>query len=142
MDNNYTAQIIHRSALRMLQMLRSTGKSTAVLSVLGCLYEQGPSTATQIAETLRIQPQSLTRLLSSLSSEGLIAKKDDPQDKRKSILELTDGGMDFLKTEIVCQYDLLAELMEKRLTRPEQQMLAIAAELLDKLSYEAVDPDR
>ena len=66
------ARAMHRSgALLSRRLMASRGAgalSLSKLSVLGRLRREGAATATELAAYLRIQPQSLTRLLASLEA--------------------------------------------------------------------------
>lgn len=135
--NKDTAASIHRSALRLVRMLRSSGRNGAVFSLLGLLYREGAMTATDAAAELRIQPQSLTRLIASMQKDGLITKRQDAADKRKTMLEISPIGTDTLVKEIGGQRALLAEIIEDKLTETEKQLLSLAAGLLDRITEEA-----
>ena len=91
-----TATQVHRSSLRLFRLLRATrpanGLSSSKLSVLGFLYQGGEGTATELASYLRIQPQSLTRLISDLERSKLITRRTNDADRRQSLLEITEVG--------------------------------------------------
>jgi DNA-binding MarR family transcriptional regulator len=132
------ANQLHRSALRLLRVLRATrpakGLSSSKLAVLGRLYQDGLATATALASYLRIQPQSLTRLVADLERRKLITRRQDDADRRQSLLEITDAGTRLLMEEINAQRVKLAETMTKELTVTEQELLRLAAGLMDHLS--------
>jgi DNA-binding MarR family transcriptional regulator len=133
-----TANQLHRSALRLLRVLRATrpakGLTSSKLAVLGRLYQDGMATATALAGYLRIQPQSLTRLVAELERRRLITRRQDDADRRQSLLEITDAGTQLLMEEIGTQRVRLAETMAKELTATEQELLRLAAGLMDHLS--------
>jgi len=133
-----TANQLHRSALRLLRVLRAVrpakGLSSSKLAVLGRLYQDGMATATALAAYLRIQPQSLTRLVADLERRKLITRRQDDADRRQSLLEITDKGSRLLMEEIGDQRVKLAETMAKELTVTEQDLLRLAAGLMDRLS--------
>src|SRR5580698_6647301 len=91
-----TARVLHRSAAHLSRRLMAArgadGLSVSRLMVLGRLKRQGPATATELAAFLRIQPQSLTRLLASLEDGGLIVRRADETDRRQNRIEITDAG--------------------------------------------------
>jgi DNA-binding MarR family transcriptional regulator len=133
-----TANQLHRSALRLLRVLRAAraakGLSSSKLAVLGRLYQDGTATATALAAYLRIQPQSLTRLVAELERRKLITRRQNDADRRQSLLEITDNGARLLMKEIGAQRGKLAEIMAKELTLTEQELLRLAAGLMDHLS--------
>jgi DNA-binding MarR family transcriptional regulator len=133
-----TANQLHRSALRLLRLMRDTrsaeGLGMSRLSVLGRLYRNGTTTPTDLAAYLRIQPQSLTRLLADLQRRKLITRRPGEKDRRQSLLEVTAAGSDLLTKEVRGQRTLLAQTIAAELTPAEQELLRIAAVLMDRLA--------
>lgn len=136
-----TANRFHRSALRFFRVLRekrpAKGLSSSKLSVLGRLYRDGITTSTALAAYLRVQPQSLTRLLAGLEREGLITRRPNDADRRQGLLEITEAGAALLIKEIGDQRAMLAEAIENGLTTTERELLRLAAGLMDHLAETA-----
>ena len=132
------ANQLHRSTLRLLRLLqaaRSTdGLGMSKLSVLGRLYRNGTTTPTALAAYLRVQPQSLTRLLADLQRRNLIVRRPDGADRRQSLLEITDAGSKLLIEAVSDQRTELARAIAEELTPAEQELLRIAAGLMDHLA--------
>jgi DNA-binding MarR family transcriptional regulator len=102
--------------------------------VLGRLYRHGESTATGLAAHLRIQPQSMTRLIADLERRRLITRRADDADRRQSLLGITDQGAQLLTEDIRDQRVKLAQIIVEALTPAEQEMLRLAAGLMDRLA--------
>jgi DNA-binding MarR family transcriptional regulator len=136
-----TASQVHRSSLRLVRLLRDarSGQSlgTAKLGVLGRLHRHGGATATALAAYLRVQPQSLTRLLADLEQSGLITRRTNAADRRQSLLEITETGTQLLVEEVGGQRLQLAQIIAQELTSTEQELLRLAAGLLDRLAAAA-----
>jgi DNA-binding MarR family transcriptional regulator len=139
-----TASQLHRSALRLLRRTRASrpgeGLGPSRLSVLGRLYRKGTTTPTDLAAYLRIKPQSLTRLLADLQRRKLIMRRPGDADRRQSLLEITAAGSELLTREIRGQRTLLARTIAGKLTTAEQELLRIAAGLMDRLAAGAETP--
>jgi DNA-binding MarR family transcriptional regulator len=101
--------------------------------VLGQLHRRGALTASEIAAAERVQPQSLTRVLASLEEQGLIAREQDTQDRRRHTIELTDDGRQLLREHLKSSDDWLADAIETRLNPTERAVLQLAAGILDQL---------
>ena len=133
-----TANQLHRSTLRLLRLLNTTRPSrklsSSKLSVLGRLYRDGRATATELASYLRIKPQSLTRLIADLERGNLITRQPNDADRRQSLLKITDQGTKLLIEEIHEQRSGLAQIIARELTPVEQQLLRLAADLMDHLA--------
>ena len=128
---------LHRSALRLLRLLQASqpakGLSSMKLSVLGRLFLDGPATATALAAYLRVRPQSLTRLIAELEKQTFIMRRPDDNDRRRNLLEITNAGAHSLAKVVRCHRMTLAETMARELTDAEQELLRIAAGLVDRI---------
>ncbi len=135
-----TASLLHRSAGRLFRVLRAfrpeNGMSLTKFSVLARLHQDGVTTATGLAAFLRIQPQSITRLLAELERDRLIERRPNVNDRRQSLIEITPSGSQLLIEEVRQQQATLAQLISRSLTPIEQEMLRLAALLMDRLAAE------
>ncbi len=133
-----TATQLHRSSFRLLRLLRALpsekGFGLARLGVLTQLYNQGVSTATQLAGYLRIRPQSVTRMLAQLEKDEYITRRLNDEDRRQTLIEITESGKTLLLKEGRGQQTELARIIEATLTPAEQEMLRLAAGLMDQLA--------
>lgn len=111
----------------------------AKLATLGLLHREGISTATALAGYFGVQPQSLTRLLAESEAEGLIKCRQDPADKRRSLIEITSAGTRSLADEASERGSRLAKAMSNVLTPTEQELIRLAADLVDRLAN-AIEP--
>ncbi|HJQ46434.1 MAG TPA: MarR family transcriptional regulator [Amycolatopsis sp.] len=111
-----------------------TGPSPLVLSVLSRLYRAGTQTPKTLADGERIQPQSLTRVLATLEREGLVARRPDPADGRKSLLDITEAGLRTLREYSEQRERWLAAAMAATLTGTERELLRLAAQVMDRLA--------
>lgn len=73
-------------------MLQSSGISEQKWRVLRVLEESGPMEQTAIAKAASLLLPSLTRLNKSMVDDGLLHRTEDPNDKRKAIITITDKG--------------------------------------------------
>jgi DNA-binding MarR family transcriptional regulator len=103
-------------------------------SVLAHLTLDGPGTPGDLAGAERIQPQSLTRTLSSLEGAGLITRRPHPADRRSTLLDITDEGRRVLRQDIRARDVWLASVMAAELTGAEQGLLRLAGELMTRLA--------
>jgi DNA-binding MarR family transcriptional regulator len=106
------------------------GPGPAVLAVLSRLCRAGTHTPTELAEAERLQPQSLTRILASLTERGLVTRTPDPRDGRRSRVSITAAGLRVLREYSVQRERWLAGALEATLSPTERQLLKLAADLL------------
>jgi DNA-binding MarR family transcriptional regulator len=125
---------------RRLKLERPAGGRTPLeLSVLGHLHRRGPLTPGDIAAAERVQPQTLTRTLTSLAGSGLISRSGHPQDGRRALIELTGAGLGTLRHDMAGRDSWLALAMAAHLTSTECELLRLASELLERLA-DAAEP--
>jgi len=120
---------------RRLRMERVPGGLTAAeLSVLAQLNRRGPLSPGEIAVAERVQPQSLTRTLGGLERGDYVSRAPDPADGRRSLLAVTESGVDALRAEMGQRDAWLAAAIDARLTPTEAELLRLAGELMERLS--------
>ena len=110
------------------------GPGPAVLAVLSRLYRAGTQTPTELAEAERLQPQSLTRILASLTGRGLVTRTPDPADGRRSRISITSEGLAVLREYSAQRERWLAGSLESALSPTERQLLRLAADLLVRVA--------
>lgn len=60
--------------------------------LMGFLADNGEMSQSQIAAHLDIRPQSLSELLAKVEADGLIMRRQSEEDKRQTLVSLTDAG--------------------------------------------------
>jgi DNA-binding MarR family transcriptional regulator len=133
-----TAATVRRAVMglgRRLKLERPPGGRTSLeLSVLGHLHRRGALTPGEIAAAERVQPQTLTRTITSLESGGLISRTDHPEDGRRALLTLTEAGRAALRDDMAERDSWLAAAMSASLTGTEIELLRLAATLLERVA--------
>ncbi len=103
-------------------------------AVLGRLDREGTKSIGDLALAERVRPQSMTQTISDLESEGLIARRVDPADGRRILVELTDQGRQTLAADRRQREGWLARAIAEDLSASEQRTLAQALALLRRLA--------
>lgn len=132
------ADALRRGLTRLYRRLRRVradhGVSASKLSVLGRLHRAaGPLTAVELARLERLQPQSLTRIIADLDERGLVARRQDANDRRQVLIGITEAGRALLREDARRQTRWLAGAMAGGLTETERGILGLAAGILEKL---------
>ena len=139
------ANLIRRALADFTRRMRSLRPdheiSASKLSLLGRLVRADrPMTATELATLERLQPQSLTRIIADLEAERLIERRPRASDRRQLDIAITPAGAETIRAHAHTRNVWLADAMEKKLTRAEQAILVLAAELLDRMAdHEGTD---
>ncbi|WP_195907831.1 MarR family winged helix-turn-helix transcriptional regulator [Microbacterium gorillae] len=83
-------------------------------AILLTLLAAGPMGATALADATLVDPRNMGPVLTPLERRGLISRSDDPTDRRRRTVELTDSGVAAAKELAVAagsiEEDLLAPL--------------------------------
>jgi len=133
-----TAREVRQAVVRLARRLRTQRQEHGIgnlgISVLSNLYRHHSLTPRALADAERVTPQTLTRVLAGLEARGLIVRRGDPSDGRQSLLELTDTARAVLRADSARREAWLAEAMARELTPAEQEIVRVAAGLLDRLA--------
>lgn len=89
----YLLRNTHRAFERALgELLGEQDILTAEWSVLRALWFEDDLSQVEIAERLRVERASLTKLLNSMEQSGLITRTENLEDRRKLRIRLTPKG--------------------------------------------------
>jgi DNA-binding MarR family transcriptional regulator len=132
------ATAVRRGVIRLSRRLRAERPAHDVtllqLAVLAELNDTGPMTPGQLAAAQRVQPQSLTRVLATLTGRGLLGRQAHPGDGRRALLTITADGHQALRRDVDARDRWLAQAMAGQLTPTERELLRLAGELMDRLA--------
>jgi DNA-binding MarR family transcriptional regulator len=136
------ARKLHRATSRLNMVLlatRAKGMSSSRLLLLARLQREGSATASALAAHLRLQPQSMTRLIASMERHGYIARHPDAYDARQMLIEITEEGKLALRRDLGGRRRRLTDAMERTVSESERGVLVFAAELMERIA-EAIAP--
>ncbi len=75
-------------------------KPVRMLLMIDQLTKQGPISVSVLKDHMHISAPAITQFVNILQVKGYVTKVDDPQDKRKSLIELSEKGKkELLKTK-------------------------------------------
>ena len=138
MHRDENVRRIRSGVVRLSRRLRAERPADALaptkIGVLAELWRNGRMSAGDLADLQRVQPQSLTRTLASLEADGLIARRPDELDRRQQVIGITEAGVAALSEDMQARERWLAKAMDLHLTPAARQLLADAAELMDRLA--------
>jgi DNA-binding MarR family transcriptional regulator len=81
-----------------------------------------------------VRPQSMAQTVADLEADGHVARRPDPGDRRRALVELTDAGLAALEAERRGREGWLARAIEHDLTPEQQALLGDAVDLLRQLA--------
>jgi DNA-binding MarR family transcriptional regulator len=86
-----------------------------------------------LARVDQITPQAMGVTLASLEERGLVERRPDPSDGRRSSMSLTTTGQQALRNKLSAQTEQLAKVIADRFTVAEVEILRAAAPLIERL---------
>ena len=138
-DSLEVATSLHRAAIRLLRTVRvaddETGVSAPKLSALSVLTFGGAMSLSALARAEQVTSATMSKLVSDLEAEGLVAKRADSEDRRGVRIEVTVRGRALMEEGRKRRLALLQKRLAK-LTRDDRILLDRAAEIMLKLSSE------
>jgi DNA-binding MarR family transcriptional regulator len=138
-SNAELASSLRLSLMRTARRIRFQRVDTSVtlsqLSALSTVSKCGPLSAREIAAIERVQPPSMTKILASLEAGGWIQRVIHPEDRRQSVISVSQAGVDLLVLEARARDEWLAKRLVT-LSARDRELLRLAVEVLDRLGSE------
>jgi DNA-binding MarR family transcriptional regulator len=132
-----TAQAVlvgyQRLRRRLREMSEPEGLTPSQRSVLSRLDRQ-PATASELAATERVRPQSMAAIVGGLEELGLVERKADPDDGRRRIVSLTRQGADWVRGNRRTKEGWLGDVLARECTVEERATLLAAMHVLERVT--------
>jgi DNA-binding MarR family transcriptional regulator len=110
--------------------VRAMGPSAT--STLGTVDRCGPIRLGELAEREGITPPTLSRIVATLESDGMVERRIDPDDRRSAFLAVTPQGHEVIQELNAARGAVLADRMT-RLTPDEVEQFRAVLPLVDRL---------
>ena len=125
------------SVMRLSRRLRAERADHSLtltqIATLSTLDQHGPLTPRELADRERVQPPSMTRVLTTLESLGLVTRTPHPTDGRQHLVARTARGAALLTEDRRRREAWLARRLAE-LTPGDRETLRAAAEILQRLA--------
>jgi DNA-binding MarR family transcriptional regulator len=131
-----TAARLRLVLLRLARALRHQGStvlSPSQVSALSSVDEFGPLRISALATLESVGAPVATRVVASLEELDLLTRTEDPDDKRASLVELSDHGRSVLSA-LVSERTIGMRSRLERLTPAERARVNAALPALEKLA--------
>lgn len=87
-------QRIARMSNRWLEpRLQKMDLAVAQVPVFGALKQRGPMSQRELAALLHVEQPTMAQLLNRMERDGLIVRKPDPKDGRRSLISMTPRAL-------------------------------------------------
>jgi DNA-binding MarR family transcriptional regulator len=121
---------------RLLRRLRAEPGELPVgqIAVLSRLDREGPASISDLAAADRMRPQSMAQTVHDLERAGLVSRRPDPADGRRSFVELTAVGLETLNAMRAHREDWLTQALDRELDAEQRELLRRAVALLGRVA--------
>lgn len=122
----------------MVRRLRQTAEpdepTLPERSALARLDRLGPATAADLARIEQISPQAMGITLAALEERGLVERRRDEVDRRRSVTTVTEAGRALLRHKRGARARVIAAGLGSGFSDEELRTLAAAAPLIQRLA--------
>lgn len=122
---------IHRKTVRQDEFLKCTSMPPSHMKVIFYIQHFGPSTVSDVAKNLNISKPNMTPIIDNLVSSDLVKRYEDPNDRRKILLEVSEKGHKFLNKK---KQEIVSSLSSRISTLKSEDDLKTLKESVEKLN--------
>ncbi|MCP9273555.1 MarR family winged helix-turn-helix transcriptional regulator [Mycolicibacterium arenosum] len=137
-SNTANATELREAIMALTRQLRrhrsDNGLTLSQQQLLGEVGRAGVTTPAELAVRMHVRVQSLTDGINHLEARGLVARRTDPDDRRRQLIESTPAGTALLEADRAERDEWLNTAMRDTLTDLEFDLLMLVAPVLRKLA--------
>jgi DNA-binding MarR family transcriptional regulator len=134
-DQSLLASELRAVLGRLMRRLRAEHRfSLSHGTVLGRLDRDGAQSTADLAAAERVRPQSMGQTVAELEAQGLVSRRPDARDGRRTIIELTELGRQVLADDRQRREGWLAQAIAEDFSEQERETLNRAVALLARLT--------
>jgi DNA-binding MarR family transcriptional regulator len=101
--------------------------------VLGRLDREGPASVSDLAQAMRVRPQSMAQTVGDLEGEGMVERNPDPDDRRRALVSLTAAGQARIAADRAAREGWLVKALEE-LSDSDRETIERSVEVLARLA--------
>jgi DNA-binding MarR family transcriptional regulator len=101
--------------------------------VLGRLDREGPASVSDLAQAMRVRPQSMAQTVGDLEAEGLVERNPDPGDRRRALVSVTAAGAARMAAVRAAREGWLVKALEE-LPDGDLEVLERSVEILGRIA--------
>ena len=126
--------VIGKLSRRLREYSKPEGLTPSQVSVMLRLDRDGPTTVTALARADGERSQSMGATVAELEAAGLLVGAPHPTDRRQTVLSLTPASRELIRDGRSARIDWLFRSIQAHLSPQEQEELACAVRLLERLA--------
>jgi len=130
---------VRTAVSRLVKKIRSETSFLTQLSLtehitMSSLYTHSQCLPSELSKMGKVSSQAMSQILNHLSDLKYLTRKASKEDKRKTIVSITEKGKRFINQSRLEKQEWLAKAIRETLTRDEKKTLAEAIALLIKIA--------
>lgn len=119
---------------QLIRRLRSENRFPLTQTwVLGRLDREGPASVSDLAQSMRVRPQSMAQTVGDLEAERMVERRPDPDDGRRALVSLTADGRARIEEDRAVREGWLVKALEE-LPESDRETVERAVELLARIA--------
>jgi DNA-binding MarR family transcriptional regulator len=126
-------ELVSKLRRRLREQVDAGDLPPSQVAVLRRLEREGPITVSALARVAGVRSQSMGATVAALQAAGLVNGTPDPADGRQTLLSLTPACRKWIRQNRAAKQDWLLRVIDTELTAREQQELARALALLNRV---------
>ncbi|HEV2480027.1 MAG TPA: MarR family transcriptional regulator [Puia sp.] len=132
------AILLRTTIQRLVKLMRRETRNEALLSLterstLSVLYPDLKLAPSDIARMEKVTTQSMSQVVNHLAELNFITRTPDAEDKRKTMLSLTDAGRARVELARQEKQEWLAQMLYQRVKPQEKEVLVESIKILSKI---------
>lgn len=132
--NNFIAlhRVVNRFDKAVAKIFEANGLTTGQFAVLEALYHKGDMTIGEVQEKILSSSGTMPLIIKNLIQREFLVKLTDPNDKRKTILHITEKGKVLMSKVFPVVKDKIVELFDPLNETKKEQLLELLKEFRGK----------
>lgn len=135
---NWARLYFFQSLTDFFNYLKHTELSLLQAYALAYLYFKGPMKISELCEHMMVSPQAASQLVDRLEKLEMVARTDDPEDRRIRKIIVLDKGEDFVQENFKFSQNWIAEIPAEITVEQVGQITEVLSMLMQSMQINSL----